>query len=108
MTSMTSTGKVAVPVAGSRIWTKCDVRLRIVAFGFLNEVAPGDGVGESVFEVELGFDKFVHGADDVGDDGIGGVEDAALDAELFVIGAEEVFVEVDDGVFAAGLVAEVA
>jgi len=47
-------------------------------------------------------------ADDVGDDGLRGVEDAALDFELLVVGAEEVLVEVDDGVFAAGLVAEVA
>ena len=47
-------------------------------------------------------------AHDVADHRLRGVENAALNFELLVVGAEEVFVEVDDGVFATGLVAEVA
>jgi hypothetical protein len=69
--------------------------------------APGGGVGETVGEAELGLQEFVDAADDGGDDRLRGVEDAALDLELLVVGAEEVLVEVDDGVFAAGLVVEV-
>ena len=61
-----------------------------------------------MFEAELGFEEFVHGADDVRDDGLRGVEDAALDSQGFVVGVEEVLVEVDDGIIATGLVAEVA
>jgi hypothetical protein len=64
-------------------------------------LAPGGGVGEAVGEAELGLQEFVDAADDVGDDGLRGVEDAALDLELLVVGAEEQLVEVDDRVFAA-------
>ena len=71
-------------------------------------LAPGGGVGEAVGEAELGLQEFVDAADDVGDDGLRGVEDAALDLELLVVGAEEELVEVDDRVFLRVLVAEVA
>ena len=47
-------------------------------------------------------------ADDVGDDRLRGIENAALNFQLFVVGGKEVFVEMDDGVFAARLVAKVA
>ena len=70
--------------------------------------APGGGVGETVRETELGLQEFVGAANDVGDDGLRGVEDAALDSQGFVVGVEEVLVEVDDGIVATGLVAEVA
>ena len=84
---MTSTRKVAVPVAGSRIWTNgslgCDaVRdlqvLRVVC----DHLAPGGGRGKAVFETKLGLQEFMDAADDVGDDGLRGVEDAALHAFL--------------------------
>jgi hypothetical protein len=117
---MTSTRKVAVPVAGSRIWTKGSSG-EMVRFSpgssvsggsfrpgcFFNHLAPGGRVGEAVGEAELGLQEFVDTADDVGDDGLRGVEDAALNFELFVVGGEEVLVEVDDRVFAARLVIEV-
>lgn len=50
----------------------------------------------------------MHATDDVGDNGLRRVKDAALDFELPVVGGEEVFVEMDDGVFAGFLVAKVA
>ena len=84
MTSMTSTRKVPVPVAGSRIWTKGSpgemVRFspgssviggQFQAGVLLQHLAPGGGVGETVLEAELGLQQFVDAADDVGDDGRG-------------------------------------
>ena len=120
---MTSTRKVPVPVAGSRIWTKGssgDVPagifrpgLPLPAFsgrrgGNFCHLAPGGGVGEAVFEAELGLQEFVDAADDVGDDRLGRVEDAALDLLLLVVLLEESLVEVDDRVFFGLAVAEVA
>ena len=97
MTSMTSTRKVAVPVAGSRIWTKGSSG-EMVRFSpgssvsggsfrpgmLFQHLAPGGGVGETVGEAELGLQEFVDAADDVGDDGLRGVEDATLDFELLL------------------------
>jgi hypothetical protein len=83
-------------------------RRQLQAGVLFQHLAPGGGVGEAVGEAELGLQEFVDAADDVGDDGLRGVEDAALDLELLVVGGEEVLVEVDDRVFAAGAVAEVA
>ena len=48
--------------------------------------APGRSVGQAVFQAELGLQEFVDAADDVGDDGLRGVENAALDFQLFVVG----------------------
>ncbi len=95
MTSMTSTRKVAVPVAGSRIWTKgssgrdgalfarlVGERRELQAGVLFQHLAPGGGVGEAVGEAELGLQQLVDAADDVGDDGLRRVEDAALDLAL--------------------------
>ena len=70
-------------------------------------LAPGGGVGETVGEAELGLQEFVDAADDVGDDGLRGVEDAAILADLFIVGLEETFEEVHHRVFLAIAVAEV-
>src|SRR5260221_3084317 len=69
--------------------------------------APGDGGGEAVLDAEFFLQEFVGAADDVGDDGLRGVEDAALDSLLPVVSVEEVLVEMDDRVFAARAVPEV-
>ena len=74
----------------------------------LDHLAPGGCVGEAVFEAELGLQEFVDAADDVGDDRLRGVEDAALDLLLLVVGLEEVLVEVNDRVFFGVAVAEIA
>lgn len=57
-------------------------------------------IGESVFFVEDGDENFIHGTDDVGDEGLGCVVNAALLAQFGIVGGEEGFVEMDDGVFA--------
>lgn len=125
MPSMTSTRKVAVPVAGSRVWTKG-------SSGEMVRCSPGSSVKGGRWNAEGGTEveraiisphvtvearpssrpdsvcsSSVDAADDAGDDGLRGVEDAALDFELLVVGTEEVLVEVDDGILAAGLVVEV-
>jgi hypothetical protein len=101
---MTSTMKVPVPVAGSRIWTKgCGSRAELGQFqlGLAgHHLAPGDGAGQAVFNAEFGFQNLVHTAHDELHHGAGGVEHAALGAHGFVVGFEEVFVKVNDRVVA--------
>jgi len=65
-------------------------------------------VGQSPGTVEAGLEQPVERADDVADDGFGGVEDAAHVAQGRIVGGQEGFVEVDDGVFAAFALAEIA
>ena len=79
---------------------------------FLFALAPGDGdlaaVGEAVLEVEFAFEQKVEAFDDVVHDWLGRVIDAAQFAELRVVGLQEGFVEMDDGIAAPRARAEVA
>ena len=71
-------------------------------------LAPRGGVGKTVGEAELGLKEFVDAADDVGDDGLRGVEDAALHLELLVVLVEKQLIEVHNRIFIPIPVAEVA
>ena len=57
--------------------------------------------GEAIGEIELRAEDMIHGANHESDDWHGRVELAALDLLLLVVRLEELFVEVDDRVFAS-------
>ena len=90
MTSITSTRKVAVPTAGSRIWTNGSLSLigsyfwrrgntgQFKAGSFGPFFAPRGGIGEAVLQFELALQKLVYAAHDVGDDRLRCIEDTAL------------------------------
>src|SRR5687767_5996803 len=71
-------------------------------------LAPGDGGREAVLESEFRLEKFVHAANDVGDDRLRSVKDSALNLQLLVIGGEKVLVKVNNGIFTPCAVAEIA
>lgn len=71
-------------------------------FGVLgNHFRPSDIGGESVFQSEFGLQSLVEVADDVFDDRLGSVKDAALEFSFWIVVAEEVFVEVERGILLA-------
>ena len=67
----------------------------------------GGVVGEAVGEAELVAQQPVDAADDVGDDRLGRVVDAAQFAQLRVVGGEEVLVEVHDRILLPCVLPEV-
>src|SRR5680860_59382 len=112
MTSMTSTRKVAVPVAGSRIWTKGSSG-EMVFFSPGSSESGGNFICGCFFSIapqvvvsarpsarpNSRLQEFVDAADDVGDDGLRSVKHAALRLELSVVLLQEILIEVNHRVF---------
>ena len=76
-----------------------------VLFDYL---APCDGGRKAVRKTELGLQQLVNAADYVGDDLSRGIENAALDAQLRIIGLQKVLIEADDGILIRVLIAKIA